>query len=345
MVSSKTASPRADGADVERAGADVAPHVHGARDVLDGLLGSLGAGTKSPTISRAEITPPAKGSALGRIMLSKNSRMRDPPNAGERGDSWRAATAAAVHGMPSPATGSPIRPGCGTGSIPSRLCAQMVSGLKPGMAGAARIPGAPARSLSPRRIILPSRSDETIFDEFEQLIASLSRTRRQAQNPAALQAAGEFRPQSLAAPQDSGLHGPQGDAQNLRDFLVTMSAMSLNTTASRKIGLIRSSAASIMTCCSRSNATSNGDRLLSGIVSFQSRVSFRLHIQIRLAPPMAEKPTPRVVRFVDGDPVNPRFQAALPAEASDIAKDLEKDFLDHVARLPRGRSKGASASA
>src|SRR5580658_5634037 len=59
----------------------------------------------------------------------------------------------------------------------------------------------------------------------------------------------------------------------------------------------------------------------------------RVGIQLDLAPAMAEKPAARVVGLIHGDPVDPRLERASAAEASDIAKNLEEDFLYHVGRL------------
>ena len=45
-------------------------------------------------------------------------------------------------------------------------------------------------------------------------------------------------------------------------------------------------------------------------------------VQLDFAPPMAEKPTARVVRFIYGDAINPGLQGALAAETGNIAEDL-----------------------
>ena len=178
------------------------------------------AGNHTPTNSNAEITPPAKGSALGRIMLSKQSQTRDRPVPEKRGN-VRAPQLPfpLVRGQHPQAAHQLVRD---RGLIHfQKALAEMVRRLKPRIAGSAGISGAPARSLAPRRSLPPSRSDETISNGFVQLIASLSRCGRQSKNAAASAGSSEFFPQSLAAPQDSGLHSSQGDAQNLRDFLVT----------------------------------------------------------------------------------------------------------------------------
>ena len=48
---------------------------------------------------------------------------------------------------------------------------------------------------------------------------------------------------------------------------------------------------------------------------------------------MPEKPPPGIVRFVNGDPVNPSLQRALPAEMIDVPKHFQKDFLDYIGCL------------
>src|SRR6185369_700449 len=45
---------------------------------------------------------------------------------------------------------------------------------------------------------------------------------------------------------------------------------------------------------------------------------------------MPRKPAPVIVRFVYRDTVDPRLQAALRAERSDIAEDLQEYFLNDV---------------
>ena len=54
-------------------------------------------------------------------------------------------------------------------------------------------------------------------------------------------------------------------------------------------------------------------------------------VDARLASAMTEQPAPPVVRLVHRDPVDPRAQAAVAAEITHVAEDLEKDFLGDVA--------------
>src|SRR5262249_41988361 len=75
-------------------------------------------------------------------------------------------------------------------------------------------PRSPAASLR-------SISGEISSCTWSQLIESLCRIGRQAKRRPRLEAARQLFPQGLAAPQDSGLHCPQGNAQNLRNFFVT----------------------------------------------------------------------------------------------------------------------------
>src|SRR5208282_3199042 len=60
---------------------------------------------------------------------------------------------------------------------------------------------------------------------------------------------------------------------------------------------------------------------------------FQAGIQLHFPPAMPEKPTPGVVGLVDGDPVNPRLERALPAEIPDVPKNFQKDFLNYIARF------------
>ena len=45
---------------------------------------------------------------------------------------------------------------------------------------------------------------------------------------------------------------------------------------------------------------------------------------------MAEEPPSGIVRFVNGNSVNPSFKSALPAKASDISKYFQEDFLNYI---------------
>jgi hypothetical protein len=45
---------------------------------------------------------------------------------------------------------------------------------------------------------------------------------------------------------------------------------------------------------------------------------------------MAEKPSTRVVSLIDRNPVDPSLEGALPPKTTDVAENLEKDFLNDI---------------
>src|SRR5690349_24947396 len=50
---------------------------------------------------------------------------------------------------------------------------------------------------------------------------------------------------------------------------------------------------------------------------------------------MARKPAPVVIRFIARDAVNPRLQAAIAAEGTDIPKHFQKHFLYYIGGIAR----------
>src|SRR5262249_851646 len=57
-------------------------------------------------------------------------------------------------------------------------------------------------------------------------------------------------------------------------------------------------------------------------------------VEFHLAAAMTEEPAPGVMGLINGDPVNPCLQTALPAEIADIAEDFEEYLLNYVAGFP-----------
>src|SRR5664279_3403669 len=65
----------------------------------------------------------------------------------------------------------------------------------------------------------------------------------------------------------------------------------------------------------------------------QMSASRLLRLQFGLWLPVPPEPAPTVIGLIHGDPVNPGFQAALPAKLPDAAEDLKEDLLRYVTRL------------
>jgi hypothetical protein len=52
-------------------------------------------------------------------------------------------------------------------------------------------------------------------------------------------------------------------------------------------------------------------------------------------PAMPTKPSAMIPGFINGDAVNPGLERTLAAECSNIPKNLEKYFLNHIGRVGR----------
>jgi hypothetical protein len=138
----------------------------------------------------------------------------------------------------------------------------------------------------------------------------------------------------LAASQNSGLHSTKRDIENLRDLFITQI---LNISKNYR----RAKAGSQLSQCGLDETVSLAiQHIVEGSAS-GSRQNVAISpgilvpFQTHFLPAMPSVPPAVIVRLVDGDPVNPRLQAAVPPEGIDLAKDLQEDFLDHVTSLAR----------
>src|ERR1019366_1745024 len=295
------------------------------------LCRKLSDGTKKLNATNADSTPPVTGTAKGRIMLSKARRVAVTQCARRAVRFLRAMRRA--HSCDA-MTRSFVARAAGTwGRAMSRRPGRMScmdSNPSPHLPHASKCANTYSRSAAGR---LQSSRREIRSCTYSQLIASLCRLGHQSRGQTCIQASRELFPQGLAAAQDSGFHCSQRNAEDFRDFLVSQVR-----DVSQRHGLPEDRVDSLQ-------RSFNHDVLFAveRLIEWRTTAIWnnllpttrlvRIFVQLHFRPPMPEEPAARVVGFIHGNPIDPRFQRALAAEGAHIPEDLQEHFLHHVAGL------------